>query len=272
MTPVCFIGAVGIIKMHFLVAISHLTLISFGLSEIPLQPKNISSMWKSVVKMTKELKIENNQTRTVTIIRPSKAIFDSDEGISVITIELKKQFALEIFDIDDINFISKSLINIVIIDKIEQFSPIPDFYDNNLLNFRSYLIVAFDNYSKERKSDVKAMLEYLWARNVTNVNFLVHGMNGLEIDVLTGFPFQNDDDCQGIKMMKINTFKEPRFTEDKFFIDKFIDLGGCSLYFIALTARPKSSFYNEDLRRKFGIDVSLLEGKISNFTISCWAI
>lgn len=247
--------------MHFLVAIIHLILISFGLSEIALQPNKISSMWKSVVEMTKALNIENN--RTVTIIRPSKAIFDSSEGISVIAIELKEKFALEIFDMDDKNLFSKSFMNIVIIDKTEQFHPIPDFYDKNLLNFRSYLIVAFDNYSKERKSDVKAMMEYLWTRNVTNVNFLVHGMNEYEIDVLTGFPFQHDHGCQGIKMMKINTFKEPQFTEDNFFLDKFTDLGGCSLYFIALTARPKSSFYNEDVGRKFGIDVSLLEGKRS---------
>lgn len=228
---------------------------------VGIQPSEASMLSKAVVEMTRALKIENNPTAT--IIVPSKSN-DADDRTSEISTELGDALTLEIFDMDSVNFSIESLLNIVIIRRLEQFEPIPGFYDRKFLNFRGFLIVGFDNDSMSRDNDVQTMLDHLWLMNITKANILVRGTNEHEINVLTGFPFQSENCGGGVEVRNINIFKGHNFTSDELFVDKFANLNGCTLNFTAFVGKPTNSFYNEDGKTGsvYGIDVSLFEGKI----------
>lgn len=242
-----------------------------------IQHKKVSTMAQAVVEMIEHLKVEN--VPTATIIRPATLYDNSitDEIIAQVSSKLKNSMTLKLFEQEAFKLANKrseTQLNIAVIRNILEFKPILTFSAHKLLHFREHLIVAYDDRSESRYIDVEKMLFIFFdLLNVTNIVFLVHGEGEHEIDVFTGFPFQAGQ-CDGFEVRKVNSFQNKKFERNDFFTDKFSNLNGCEITLIPVSLLPRDSFYYFDKRtgETYGVDVSLLDGKIYACFVSFFLI
>lgn len=235
-----------------------------SLSDLSVKVSETSPMSRALIKLLKSHNFESDATATiVNLINSYDENYTSTiETIEDISREMSEKISLQILDLKQANDTqnkARKFFNIIFVANFEDFKVIPPMFKNRKFHHDAFFTVVLMQKSDSQYNDMQSSFDLMWTYNMINVNILMTG-NDNEIEVFTGFPYTKEN-CNGIMVQKINTFKNSSFDEtNSIYPKKLQTLNKCLLKIFVLGRVPFA--YRKKINNKtVGIDVEIIKRK-----------